>query len=97
MGRTVPSFRMALESEIKQWRSFRNALTSESDRQSFDELMNMCRNNAMASGAACNPIIFEPMIMSIFLAQQKKIQKLEHAIVALCGNKKSDNTTRSQS
>jgi hypothetical protein len=34
----------------------------------FDMLMDMCRNNAMASGNACNPIIFEPMVISILLA-----------------------------
>jgi hypothetical protein len=39
--------------------------------------MDMCRNNAMASGATCNPIIFEPMVMSILLAQQK-LQELEY-------------------
>ena len=68
---------MALEDEIDQWKSFRNALPSEEERVAFDELMDMCRNNGMAGSAACNPIIFEPMAMSILLAQQKKIRKLE--------------------
>ena len=77
MGKTVPSYRMALEFEIERWKSFRKALTTEEDREAFDELMGMCRNNAMAGGAACNPIIFEPMVMSIVLAQQEKIRKLE--------------------
>src|SRR5450759_2681975 len=80
MGKTVPSFRMALEFEIDTWRGFRKALTSDEDREAFDELMNMCRNNGVASGAACNPIIFEPMAMSILLAQQKKMQKLENKL-----------------
>jgi hypothetical protein len=38
--------------------SLRKALTSEEDREAFEELMDLCRSNAMASGAACNPIIF---------------------------------------
>jgi hypothetical protein len=42
--------------------------------------MDMCRRNAMASGNACNPIIFEPMAMSILLAQQKKMRELEHKL-----------------
>ena len=46
----------------------------------FDMLMDMCRNNAMASGNACNPIIFEPMVMSILLAQQKMLQELEYKL-----------------
>jgi hypothetical protein len=56
MGKTVPSYRMALEMEIERWKGFRKALNSEEEREAFDVLMDMCRNNAMASGAACNPV-----------------------------------------
>ena len=70
---------MALESEINRWSGFDRALRKE-DREAFDELMDMCRNNAMAAGNACNPIIFEPMVMSILLCQQKKLRKLEHTL-----------------
>jgi hypothetical protein len=80
MGKTVPSYRMALEFEIHRWKRFRKALPNEEARVAFDELMDMCRNNGMASGAACNPIIFEPMVMSILLAQQKKLRELEHKL-----------------
>jgi hypothetical protein len=34
----------------------------------------------MASGNACNPIIFEPMVLSILLAQQKKLMNLEQQL-----------------
>ena len=77
MGKTVPSYRMALEFEIERWKGFRKSLQSEEEREAFDWLMDMCRNNAMASGAACNPIIFEPMVLSILLAQKKKLNELE--------------------
>jgi hypothetical protein len=43
-------------------------------------LMDQCRSNAMASGAACNPVIFEPMVMSILLAQRKLLQELEYKL-----------------
>ena len=78
MGKAVPSNRIALEFEIERWKGFRKALQSDEDREAFEELMDMCRSNAMASGAACNPIIFEPMVMSILLAQQKKLQEIEY-------------------
>jgi hypothetical protein len=71
MGKTVPSYRWALEDEIGDWKGFRRALESDEDREAYDCMMDMCRNNATASGYACNPVIFEPMIMSILLAQQK--------------------------
>ena len=60
---------------------FRKALTSDGDREVFDELMDMCRNSAMAAGNACNPIVFEPMVMSIMLGQQKKLRKLENNLI----------------
>jgi hypothetical protein len=76
MGKTVESFRIALESEISRWSGFARALRKP-DREAFDELMDMCRSYASESSNATNPIIFEPMIMSILLAQQVRIQKLE--------------------
>src|SRR3990170_2863548 len=80
MGKTVPSYRMALEFEIDGWKGFRKALQSEEEREAVDWLMDMCRNNAMASGAACNPVIFEPMVMSVLLAQRKLLQELEYKL-----------------
>ena len=80
MGKTVPSYRMALEFEIEGWKGFRKALQSEEEREAFDWLMDLCRSNAMASGAACNPVIFEPMVMSILLAQRKLLQELEYKL-----------------
>ena len=80
LGKTVPSYRLALEFEIYRWKSFRKTLPNEEARVAFDELMDMCRDNGMASGAACNPIIFEPSVMSILLAQQKKLQELEYKL-----------------
>jgi len=76
LGKTVPSFRIALEVEIARWRGFRKALESDKEREAFDELMDMCRNNAMAAGSACNPIVFEPMVMSIMLAHQSSLRDL---------------------
>ena len=76
MGKTVESYRMALESEINRWNGFARALRKD-DREAFEELMDSCRNNAMAAGNACNPIIFEPMGISILLAQQVRTKQLE--------------------
>ena len=76
MGKTVESFRIALEGEINRWNGFARALRKP-DREAFDELMDMCRGYASESSNATNPIIFEPMVMSILLAQQKRIMCLE--------------------
>ena len=86
MGKTSPAFRVALEDEIYRWKRFRNTLTSEVEKQAFDEIMDMCRSNSMAAGNACNPIIFEPMAMSILLSQQIKIQKFERKLTEIRNN-----------
>src|SRR5450759_3355855 len=83
MGKTVPSFRMALEFEIARWRSFRKALTIDGDREAFDELMDMCRSYASESSNATKPIVFEPMTMSMVLFHQKRINELEKKLSAI--------------
>jgi hypothetical protein len=87
MGKTVPSYRMALEWEIDKWRGFRKALASEEEREAFDELMDMCRKYASESSCATNPIIFEPMVMSIMLAQQNQLRELAQAKRRALGKK----------
>ena len=80
MGKTVPAYRMALEFEIDTWKGFRKALTSDEDKQAFEEIMDLCRMFASESSNATNPKIFEPMAMSILLGHQKKIKKLERRL-----------------
>jgi hypothetical protein len=81
MGKTVESYRMALEDEIRRWDGFTKALRSE-DRTAFEEMMDACRSSASAGSNATQPVIFEPMIMSILLSQQKKLSKLEKELNA---------------
>lgn len=82
MGKTVPAYRMALEEEINRWSGFARALRKP-DREAFDELMDMYRSFAMAGSNATNPILFESMIMSILLFQQKRITLMEEALKAV--------------
>lgn len=82
MGRTVESYRMALEDEISRWKRFSKALRKE-DREAFEVLMDACRLFASAGSNATQPILFEPMVMSILLFQQKKLCKLEKTLDAL--------------
>ena len=76
MGKTVESYRMALESEISRWNGFAKVLR-KTDREAFDELMDMLGVLLRRVSNATNPILFEPFVMSILLAQQKRILALE--------------------
>ena len=91
MGKTVPAYRWVLEEEISNWKGFRNALVNDESKAAFDELMDMCRSFASAGGCATNPIVFEPMVMSIMLAQQVRIQKLERQLKE-ASEKRGDTT-----
>ena len=82
MGKTVESYRLALEDEIRRWDGFAKALRIE-DRTAFEELMDACRVSASAGSNATQPVIFEPMVMSILLFQQKKLSKLEKELNAI--------------
>ena len=83
MGRTVPSYRMVLETEIAKWKGFLEALPGKADKESFQELMNHCRRHASAAGAAVRPIVSEAMIMSMLLAHEKMLLEIEKSIQKL--------------
>jgi hypothetical protein len=82
MGKTVESYRMALEDEIRQWKGFANALRRE-DREAFETLMDGCRSYASAGSNAVQPVLFEPMIMTMLLSQQVRLQQLQKELDAL--------------
>lgn len=82
MGRTVPSYRQALEAEIKRWEGFRKALRGK-DVEAFDEMMMACRIHASAAGMATRPILAEAMLMSILLNQQKDLMEIRESVERL--------------
>ena len=82
VGRSVESYRIAMEEEIHTWDGFARALRKD-DKEAFDELMGMCSCFAVASSNATTPIILEPMIMSILPAQQERIRTLEKKLDAI--------------
>lgn len=82
MGRTVASYRQALENEIKKWNAFRKALRAE-DREAFDQMMSECRLHASAGSMATRPFLLEAMFMSILLEQQKALQEIKKKIDAI--------------
>jgi hypothetical protein len=82
MGKTVETYRMALEDEIRKWNGFAKALRKE-DREAFETLMDACRSHASAGSNAVQPILFEPMIMSMLLSQQVHLQRLQKELNAI--------------
>jgi hypothetical protein len=81
LGKTVESYRIALDRELQRWSGFARALRKD-DREAFDQLMDVCRNYASAGSNSTRPVLFEPMVMSILLHQQKILNKLENELIA---------------
>ena len=82
VGRTVPSFRPALEHEIESWKDFKRALRPQ-DQEIFDKLMNFARIHADAGSLSARPMLSEILFMSFALEQEKKIENLENRIKKL--------------
>jgi len=82
MGKTVESFRAALDREIQRWSGFARAVRKD-DRTVFYLMMDTCRKYASAGSNATRPIVFEPMVMSILLNQQKTLSKIGKELDAI--------------
>ena len=86
MGRTVPSYRQALEAEIQRWKGFKKGLRNK-DAEAFNHMMNACRMFASAGSMATRPVLLETMLMSILLHQEntllairEKLDRLEEQL-----------------
>ena len=79
MGRTVPSYRRALEDEISSWKGFRKALRGR-DVEAFDEVMRITRLYASAGGMATRPIVADALFMSVLVGLQRQIMELREKI-----------------
>ena len=86
MGRTVPTWRNRIESELSSLNVFRRALNS-SDRKALDELMNGVRNRRAAGGMLSSIDVWKPMLISMILESYRKIAELEDIIKRLQSEK----------
>ena len=74
MGRTIPSFRIALAMEKEEWKPFRNAL-DKSDRRKFDEMWDLPKWYISACSNSVQYVRLHPILMSILLYNFKELTK----------------------
>nr|MDO8132988.1 hypothetical protein [Candidatus Njordarchaeum guaymaensis] len=79
MGRTIPSYRIILEEELKRWERFQDFLRID-EREIFEDMMDECRRHASAAGAGAFPSKTEGMILSILFAHQKALKEIQDKI-----------------
>ena len=75
MGRTVPSFRIALYQEEARWKKFRAAL-DKNEKKSFDGMFATARLYISACMMSCRPIRMQLMLMAMIFHHFKQISCL---------------------
>jgi hypothetical protein len=94
MGRTVPSFRIVITQEKKEWKPFRNAL-DKSDRKKFDEMFDIPRLYTSACSYAVQPVRLYPILMSILLHHFKELTECINEVERIEAKVNSDGSSRS--
>ncbi len=89
MGRTVATYRLALESMAQQWNDFRRALRS-GDKEAFDALMNRARMHASAATYAISLDPTESALLSMLLEHEKEILALRKELEKKEGGEEHD-------
>ncbi len=78
MGRTIPSFRIALMQEETTWKPFRDALDKK-EKACFDRLFLASRLHISACMMAAKPVRIHAIMMAILLYQYKQLLSLSDA------------------
>jgi hypothetical protein len=82
VGRTVPSFRPAIDREIESWKPFARGLRP-GDRDIFEVLADYARVHADAGSLANRPLLSEVIFMSVILEHEKTLRALRAQVAAL--------------
>jgi len=75
MGRTIPTYRLHLESILNDWMDYRRALR-EKDRDAFDRLLNRARQHASAASYAAHLDPTDLAFLSVLLEMEKELEDL---------------------
>jgi len=76
LGRTIPSFRIAILLEEKRWKLYRQYLRKK-EQKIFKHMFSIAYLFSSASSYAANPIRINPILFSIALYHHKKISSLD--------------------
>jgi hypothetical protein len=84
MGRNVPTYRQRLEEELARWSRFRAALL-RSEREDFEALTSQTYRYAHAGSMYPEREAFEVMLVSLLLAHESRLRRIERALEGLVG------------
>jgi predicted secreted Zn-dependent protease len=75
MGRTIPTYRLHLESILNDWMDYRRALR-EKDREIFDRLLNRARQHTSAASYSAHLDPTDLAFLSILLEMERELETL---------------------
>ena len=74
MGRTVPTYRQALEERLKRWEAFGRLLTTPEERAAFDLLRTGARRYAAQATYVGSPDLLESILLSVLLDLSRRVR-----------------------
>ena len=93
MGRTIPSFTMALVEEESQWKPFRQRL-DKCDRNGFDDMLSIPRLYISSCMYSANPVVLHPIILSVLFHHYKQLGDLVTRVEAVTADMIGPISTR---
>jgi hypothetical protein len=73
MGRTVPTYRQALEERMKRWEAFGRLLTTPEERAAFQTLCTGARRYASQATYVGSPDLLESILLSVLLDLARRL------------------------
>lgn len=82
MGRTNPTYRDLLSATEERWEEYRRTLRRR-DQDRFDRLFVYARNHADAAGTLNHRDRLAPVLMSVALEQERRLDESRERVAAL--------------
>lgn len=79
MGKTIPSFRLALDEEKSEWENYRKHL-DRSERKDFDDMFAIPRLYISACSGAVSLVRIHPIFISIIFHHYKELMEIAQQI-----------------
>jgi uncharacterized protein YceH (UPF0502 family) len=93
MGRTNPTYRDMLRAIEDRWGPYRRTLRRR-DQPRFDQLFVYARNHADAAGVLNHDDRFAPLLVSVAIEQERRIDELETRVAELESSTSPDGADR---
>ena len=73
MGRTIPTYRQALEERLKRWEAFGRLLTTPEEREAFERLQTGARRYVAQATYVGSPDLLESILLSVLLDLARRL------------------------